>query len=470
MINYYKRITILILISGILINILLSYKNINNFDNYRDRSDGFVENYLIRSDILHGWKSAENIRQKLKENRIFEAIPVNDRWFLPCILIGIYFYIINQEIFVDEKINENEYKIKKNNGKIGFLVFQIILFYLSLNYLKNKLRKKFTQKNALIIIFFLSFEPTIFQWHSSFWSESIYLSLQLLLIGKIINLNQKNLKNLFIGVLVGIMFAQRSASFLLIIPILIFYIIFFKIKFKPYFFLMLGYLLIIFSIGLNHKYKTDNFFLLPYHSQLYSNYHYMLHEMKAKSENKNVETALLEKNLKEEIWLNENELNTNNLNDIFVIIKYRNNEFIKEVIKNPINSAFYLLKKITQAAILDPFWVKKNLILDKSVKNYYLDFNQDILIRFVYSVIFYVVCFIGFLYVVHDYFTKRKNYKIYNFLIFNILIIIYFYLFAGGYGVSRYFVPTLISFSFFFMLGLNFIIKKISYVKFISKN
>ena len=469
-VDYSKKVTFLIIIFGILLNISLSYKNINNFDNYRDRSDGVVENYLIRSDILYGWKSAENVRQNLEENNFFEAIPVNDRWFLPCILIGFYFYIIDQEIFVNEKINENDYKIKKNNGKLGFLILQIILFYLSLNYLNNKLKKKFSQKSVLIIILFLSFEPTIFQWHSSFWSESIYLSLLLFLLGKIINLSQKNSRNLFIGVIVGIMFAQRSASFLLIIPILVYYIIFFKKKFKPYFFLMLGYFFVIIFIGLNHKYKTDTFFILPYHSQLYSNYHYMLHEMKARSENKSVEIALREKNLKEEIWLNDNGLNNNNLNDIFLIIKYKNNEFIKEVIKNPINSAFYLLGKISQAAILDPFWVKKNLYLDKSVKNYYLEFNQDIIIRFVYSVVFYIVCLIGFLYIIHDYFNKKKYFKLYNFLVLNILIIAYFYLFAGGYGVSRYFVPTLISYSFFFILGLNFIFEKIKHVKFISKD
>ena len=145
-VDYSKKVTFLIIIFGILLNISLSYKNINNFDNYRDRSDGVVENYLIRSDILHGWKNAENVRQNLKENSFFEAIPVNDRWFLPCILIGFYFYIIDQEIFVNKKINENDYKIKKNNGKLGFLIFQIILFYLSLYYLSNKLRKKFQSK------------------------------------------------------------------------------------------------------------------------------------------------------------------------------------------------------------------------------------------------------------------------------------------------------------------------------------
>ncbi len=464
MVNYSKKIIPIILIIGIMLNISLSFNNINKFDKYRDRSDGNSENYLIRSDILYGWKSAEKVRQKLNEKKIIESIPINDRWFLPCILVGLYFYVIDEEIF------ENDGKIKKDNGKIGFLIFQIILFYLSLYYLSNKLRKKISIKNIYVILILLSFEPTISQWHSSFWSESIYLSFFLLFLGKIINLNGNNLKNLFIGILIGVMFAQRSASFLLIVPIFFYYLIFFKNKFKPYFFLILGYLIILFLIGLNHKYKTDKFFFLPYHSQLYSNYHYMLHEMKAKSENKSIALALKEKNSKEQIWIKENDININNLDDIFLLIKYKNNEFIDEVIENPLSSALYLIRKISQAAILDPFWVKKNLFLDKSIKNYYQEFNKDIFIRSIYSIIFYTICFVGLLHMIYDYFSKKKNYKMYNFLILNILIISYFYLFAGGYGVSRYFIPTLISYSFFFMLGLDFIFKKKLYVKFISKN
>ena len=67
MVNYSKKLIPLILMIGIILNISLSHNNINKFDNYRDRSDGISENYLIRSDILHGWKSAEKIRQKLNE-------------------------------------------------------------------------------------------------------------------------------------------------------------------------------------------------------------------------------------------------------------------------------------------------------------------------------------------------------------------------------------------------------------------
>ena len=219
-----KRIIPLILVFGIIVNIILSYNNINKYDNYRERSDGVIENHMIRSDILFGWKSAEKIRQNLVEKKFFDAIPVNDRWFLPCILIGTYFYIIDEQIFEKDEINQGKKKVKENNGKLGFLIFQIILFYLSLLYLGKKLKKKFNQKNIIVILIVLSFEPTILQWHSSFWSESIYISMFIILIGKLININQKKFKNLFIGLLIGIMFAQRSASFLLIIPIFLYFV------------------------------------------------------------------------------------------------------------------------------------------------------------------------------------------------------------------------------------------------------
>ena len=193
-------------------------------------------------------------------------------------------------------------------------------------------------------------------------------------------------------------------------------------------------------MGVNHQIKTGKFFVLTYHSQLYSNYHYMLHEMKAKSENKSVEVALEEKIMKENNWMEENKINPNNFNDIFLIINYKNKEFFKEVLNNPIDSAVFLINKIFQAAILDPFWVKKNLFLDKSKENYYLDFNKDIYLRIVYSLVFYLICLVGLICLIYDYFNSKKEFKKYNFLFLNFLIISYFYLFAGGYGVSRYFI------------------------------
>lgn len=42
-----------------------------------------------------------------------------------------------------------------------------------------------------------------------------------------------------------------------------------------------------------------------------------------------------------------------NTNKIILLILIK--EFLDEVIKNPFNSSLYLLNKISQAAILDPF-------------------------------------------------------------------------------------------------------------------
>ena len=67
---------------------------------------------------------------------------------------------------------------------------------------------------------------------------------------------------------------------------------------------------------------------------------------------------------------------------------------------------------------------------------------------------------VGLYSIIKNIFKNKFNLKNHSFIILNLLIIFYFYLFAGGYGVSRYFVPTLICYSFFFALGIEFILRK----------
>tara|TARA_B100001540_G_scaffold163360_1_gene144519 strand:- start:1138 stop:2526 length:1389 start_codon:yes stop_codon:yes gene_type:complete len=460
MVKNTNKIILLILIVGIFLNIFLSYKNLKTFDEYRVTAEGNLQHYMIRSDIYHGWINADKFKNDLEKKNFFSSLPIYDRSFLPNIFIGIYYDLIDEDIFDKIEINEDQKKIKKNNGKLGFLIIQIILFYFSVYYLSKKLKNKFSHKNIIFIVGFLSLEPSILQWHSSFWSESIYLSFLIILLGKLINLKDNILRNIFIGIFIGVMYAQRSASFLLILPVLVYYIIFFKKNIKPYIFLIFGYIIVLFGIGVNHYYKTDKFFILPYYSHLYSNYHYMLHEMKAKSNNISYQKALKEKIEKEDNWKNLNNIDINNFKDIFLIINYRNKEFLHEVIKNPFNSSLYLLNKISQAAILDPFWVKKNLFLDKSIKNYHIEFKKDIALRILYSLIFYSISLVGFLSIVKNFLSKKNKTKYDNFMILNFLIIAYFFVWTGGYGVSRYFVPTIVNFSFFLALGISYLFLK----------
>ena len=64
---------------------------------------------------------------------------------------------------------------KINNFKVGIPIIQSILYYFALIFLYKKLRHIFSNRMCIFIIVFLALEPTIFQWHSTFWSESLYL-------------------------------------------------------------------------------------------------------------------------------------------------------------------------------------------------------------------------------------------------------------------------------------------------------
>ena len=82
-------------------------------------------------------------------------------------------------------------------------------------------------------------EPSIFQWHHSFWSESIFLSLMLFVFYLLLKGQKKIIFNFFLGVLVSFLYLQRSVSFLYIIPILIYLLLIFKTNIKPLIFTIL---------------------------------------------------------------------------------------------------------------------------------------------------------------------------------------------------------------------------------------
>ena len=163
---------------------------------------------------------------------------------------------------------------------------------------------------------------------------------------------------------------------------------------------------------------------------------------------------------KEKEWRKNNLIQDNEFKDKFKIINYRNNEFLKLVIKYPFTSFKYLVYKSCQASILDPIYVQKFFSLDKSIKDYYKDLNKDLKIRIIYSSIIYLLCLLGFLNLLYKIFFMKKINNYYYFLILNILIILYYMIFTGGYGVSRYFAPLLINYVFFLNMGLEFFNKK----------
>ena len=84
--------------------------------------------------------------------------------------------IINKELY-----DENN-QINKDVNKIYFLIFQSIIYYLLLYFLYKKILIYLPKLNSQIAILFLALEPTLFMNHSSFWSESIFFSMQIFFI------------------------------------------------------------------------------------------------------------------------------------------------------------------------------------------------------------------------------------------------------------------------------------------------
>ena len=134
---------------------------------------------MIKSDILYHYKIAQDIKNDLENKNYFETGGFFERNYLPSKIFLIFSFISGEELFDDE---ENKTIVSTNNKKISLLIFQSLFYFLCLYFLCTELSKKTNNQIGLYVCIFLSFEPTILQWHSSFWTESVFLSLQILFL------------------------------------------------------------------------------------------------------------------------------------------------------------------------------------------------------------------------------------------------------------------------------------------------
>ena len=229
-INKIKKIKfeLLVVLFAFFLSVLLALHNLKTFDNNKLNYKGNWYNQFIYVDTGHNWSDADDFRERLKNGKsFFNALPAYEKYFLPTITVGLYYYFIDKEIFV---IKSNGQKvIKTGNYKFGYLFIQIIFFYLSILYFSKQLKKKVNRLLFKLIILFLCLDPSIIQWHSSMWTESIFLSLLIFLFSFILKENSNYIYNFLIGLVVGLLFSQRIVSFLYVIPVLI-YFFFFKSK------------------------------------------------------------------------------------------------------------------------------------------------------------------------------------------------------------------------------------------------
>jgi len=469
--SYYtlRKIFVLIFL-GLISSIVLSNHYVIKYDKYRD--DGHTH-VMFQDDIGRIWREAAKIVEDVKNGKNFFLS--GDNVYskpLPQRLVAIYSLLSGHEI-VDEW--ESSIKIKLG-GKLPFLIIQSLAYYLALVYLVLKISKIFPIENCFYVVFFLAFEHTIFQYHSSFWTESFYFTLQILILGLLFNNSHKIFDNLFVGILAGILFLQRSVGIFYIIPIIIYFIFSYRSKsIKPIIASVVGYALIVLLIGSYNYKKSDVFYFFPPvgKQDIYISFSIPLLAQKEKISETKIQKKEVQKAYK---WLKDNNIKLEegfNLDKVLSVLNfikffknekdkikfydYMNKRQYKIIFENPLITIKLAIKRAIHFVVLDPthnYYYNEHrgqnkrpaFIKSKTHKNW-------IPYRIIYTLLIYFVCFVGLIY-----FLKQKNYQL---LLLLTLSILYYIILFGWMGMPRLFVPILIYLSFFFGNGFVLLINQL---------
>ena len=458
----FKKILVLIFL-GFITSTVLSTYYIIKYDKYRDNGYTHV---MLKDETLKQWYQGAKIVKDVKKGKnFFLSGDVIFSKPLPQRLVAIYSLLSGHEI-----IDEWEPNVKiKLGGKLPFLIIQSLVYYLALVYLALKIIKIFPIENCFYIVFFLAFEHTIFQYHSSFWTESFYFTLQILILGLLFNNSNKIFDNLFIGILVGVLFLQRSVAIFYLIPIIIYFIFFYRSKsIKPIIASVIGYTLIVFLVGIYNYKKIDVFYFFPIGGKqdIHNNLFIPLLSEKEKISGDEMYKKEVQKAYK---WLKDNNIklkdgfDLDKTNDVLTFVSFIENEKskikffdymdkrqFKIIFENPLATTKLAIIRVMHFVVLDPthnYYYNEHrgqnkkpvFIKSKTHKNW-------IPFRIIYTLLIYFICFFGLIY-----FFKQKNYQL---LLLLILSILYYTILFGWIGLTRLFVPSLIYLSFFFGNGL----------------
>ena len=454
---YNSKKLYLVLLIGFLLSISVSFFTINKFDNYSNYY-GAKQHKIIKADPEKFYSKANAIKNKIDYDLEYREP------FLPARTIAYFYKLIQKDLYDEfQKKDENSvssYDIVKNkNGKLLYFFFQSILFYSSLIYFLKKLSIKFDTKIVLLVGIFLAFEPTILFYHSTFWSESIFMSLLLIIFGFIINIKENFFSYLLLGILIGILYLQRSVSIYLFIILGIYLSLISKKKIFSFSVFILGYLIIILLLGFSN-YKRSEVFYVTSTQAKDGFWMYLIPNIISKKDK--IDTHIAENLLDEKLskWKIDNNFDENDLKlekNRLKMYKYQQREAFKIILNNIDISTKVILKKTFHFLVFDPlghtyYFHKYDYKTPLSIGYYRSKDHQRLIIpRIIYSFIIYSVCLIGFIS------CLKLQDKKYIYLL--LACILYFTLVQSWIGNNRYVTPNLIFLSVFFSLGVNAIIK-----------
>ncbi len=440
MITQSNKALIIIITLGVTFSILYSLFNLKNFDKNQD----FNNHLMIRGDISFVWQESHEFKEDLlKNHKIIGAGKEYIRTFLPSKILSIFYLIFDEEFYQDY-----EKKVISLGGKFKFLFFQIIIFYSSLIFFYINLTKYYKDENlSLFTVGFLALDPNIIQWHSTFWTESIFFSLQIILLSQIIK-ERKSYSNFFIiGILLGITFLQKTVAIFLIFFVVIYLI--FNEKEKKILnnlILFVGFVIVLSFLAFDNYKKTGIPYIMPAQTKT-AHYVYIAKRIIIENEG-NLERLKNE----EEIWKKDNKYNQNNFKSKYEYFNFIQGQAIKVMLNNKIQTTKIYLRNSLSHFILNPlqtyYWHKYN---DKLYKNQEFHLSEEakkyFYIKLFYSLIVYSIIALGL-------FNIYKNRFKIDFHLLILVFILYFIFMLGWVGNSRYFMPSLIFLSVFFGNGL----------------
>ena len=251
-------IIILIFLSFSL-SLLVSKYNLLNYDDFLV-IDGKISNHImINTDpsryLSHG---AEIKKDLLDGKNFFNTGREHFTKYLPPRLAAAYYYFFDLDLY-------NNFEEKKINLGIHFpyLVFQCLFYYLSILFLYLSISKKLNKKICFPIILFLSLEPTLFQYHGTFWTESFFFTLQIFVLALILKEKLNLINFILIGILLSLLSLQKQVAYFYIIPIIVYYL--FNLKKNQYYkllYLLFGFFIIQSIVGYNNYARSGKFYFL----------------------------------------------------------------------------------------------------------------------------------------------------------------------------------------------------------------
>ena len=474
-----KKFIFLILFSSFLHSLLTANYFINKFDRsfYDNKTKNYLNGIIGNSDVYRHLNNSDVIINALTQD---DGELQNNQFiywdsFLHPRLISVYRIIINhkyQSYNFDINTNSSSLssKLMKLNSKLYFFIFQKIIYLSSIFYLYIILNRIFSEKKTInneekyipiLSLIYLAFEPTINQYHNSFYSESIYFTIMVLIFSftlKLYNNKKPQISTVFIiGILCSISFMQRTVSLFIIIIIYFFLISLFKKEKIKIFIVLLFSSSIIYSIILFDNFKrTNQMFLLPMQTKYDITFYYLIPNFYQKKLGISYEDSL-------RIFLEKYNLIIDNIEILNEVQKREifsklSSYAYKEIISSPYENSKIFFNNFFKTISINPFFIHNSYLFNANYENsdsYDPSKNHEKQKKFrlIYCSILYLFFLIGL-------YTKSKfiNYKVKIFIFF---IFSYFVFFSNLiYPNNRYLTPSLIFISVFVSAGINYIFNK----------